>query len=104
MSELIIKQENQLILNPMISKQIAEFEKQAKAIKEAEDKLKAAILAEMETQGIIKLDTEDLTISYVSETYRESFDSKALKAEDEELYNKYIKLSPVKSSIRIKVK
>lgn len=104
MSELIIKQENQIILNPEISKQIAEFEKQAKAIKQAEDKLKAEILAAMEAQGIIKLDTEDLTISYVSETYRETFDSKALKADDEEMYNKYIKLSPVKSSIRIKVK
>jgi regulator of replication initiation timing len=104
MNELIIKKGNQIILNPNISKNIAEFEKQIKALKETEDKLKAEILAEMEAQGIIKLETEDLTISYVSETYRETFDSKALKADDEEMYNKYIKLSPVKSSIRIKVK
>lgn len=104
MNELIIKKDNQIILNPNVSKNIAEFEKQIKALKETEDKLKAEILAEMEVKGIIKLDTEELTISYVSETYRETFDSKALKAEDEEMYNKYIKLSPVKSSIRIKVK
>lgn len=104
MDNLIIKQENKLILNPEISKQIAEFEKQAKVIKDAEDKLKADILAIMEAQGIIKLDTEDLTITYVAETYKETFDSKTLKAEDEATYNKYIKIGSVKSYIKIKVK
>lgn len=104
MNELIIKNENGLILNPEVSKQIAEFEKQAKAIKEAEDNLKALILAEMEKNGIVKLDTSELAITYVAETYRESFDSKALKVDDEKTYNKYIKISPVKSSIRIKIK
>ena len=104
MSELIIKNENGLILNPEVSKQIAEFEKYAKVIKEAEDNLKALILAEMEKNNIVKLETSELAITYVAETYRESFDSKALKADDESIYNKYIKISPVKSSIRIKVK
>ena len=104
MEGLIIKQENGLILNPHVSKQIAEFERQAKAIKEAQDKLKADILSAMEANNIVKLDTEDLTITYVAETYRESFDSKALKADHEELYNQYTKISPVKASIRLKVK
>lgn len=105
MNKLITLQENgSLILNAETSRKIAEFEKQAKAIKEAEDKLKAEILAEMEALGIIKLENDDLAITYVAETYRESFDSKSLKAEDEATYNKYIKISPVKPSIRIKVK
>lgn len=104
MENLIIKQDNTLILNPEVSKQIADFERQAKAIKDAEDKLKADILAAMEEQGIIKLETDDLAISYVAPTYRETFDSKALKTDDEATYNKYIKISNVKSSIRIKVK
>lgn len=112
MSNLIIEQENQpilivgdkFLLNPKVSEQIAIFEKQAKEIKELQDKLKASLLSAMEELGIVKLDTEELTITYVAETYRESFDSKALKEEDEATYNKYIKISPVKSSIRIKVK
>ena len=58
----------------------------------------------MEEKNIIKLETNELIITYVAETYRESFDSKTLKAEDEELYNKYVQISPVKSSVRIKVK
>lgn len=101
MNELITKEG---LLTPAVQNQIVEFEKQAKAVKEAQEKLKEAILKEMEEKGIIKLDSEELTITYVAPTYSERFDSKALKADNEELYNKYIKLSKVKSSVRIKVK
>lgn len=101
MNELITKEG---LLTPEVQNQIVAFEKQAKAVKEAQDKLKEAILKEMEEKGIIKLDSEELTITYIAPTYSEKFDSKALKADNEELYNKYIKLSKVKSSVRIKVK
>lgn len=83
---------------------IVELEKQAKAIKEEQDKMRVAILEEMEKRGIVKLDSEELSITYKAPTYKESFDSKELKKDNEELYNKYIKISPVKSSILIKVK
>lgn len=102
--ELITKDNNSVQLNSEISLKIANFEKQVKAIKEAEDKLKAQILEQMEKHNITKLDTQELTITYVAPTYRETFDSKKLRADDEELYNKYISLSSIKSSIRIKVK
>ncbi len=92
------------VLSLEVQTKIVEFERQAKAIKEAQDKLKEAILKEMEEKQIIKLESDDLLITYVATTYRESLDSKQLKADDEALYNKYIKISPVKSSIRIKVK
>ena len=92
------------VLSLEVQTKIVEFERQAKAIKEAQDKLKEAILKEMEEKQIIKLESDDLLITYVGTTYRESLDSKQLKADDEALYNKYIKISPVKSSIRIKVK
>lgn len=101
MNELITKEG---LLTLEVQNQIVEFEKQAKAVKEAQDKLKEAILKEMEEKGIIKLDSDELTITYVAPTYSEKFDSKALKADNEELYNKYIKLSKVKSSVRIRVK
>lgn len=101
----LIKIENGLsLLDPKASKQIADFEKTVKEIKEKEDKLKEAIKAEMEAKGILKLDTPELAISYVAPTYRETFDSKALKVDDETLYNKYVKISNVSSSVRIKVK
>lgn len=101
----LIKVENGVsLLSPEVSKQIAELETKAKEIKAAEEALKEAIKAEMESKGIIKLDTPELAITYVQPTYSERFDSKSLKADDEELYNRYIKISNVASSIRIKVK
>lgn len=102
----LIKRENGIsILDAEVSKKIAEFERQLKAIKEQEEKLKTAILEEMEKQGIVKLEdeTSGLTISYIAKTYRENFDSKKFRKDHPEMYDEYIKMSSVKSSIRIKV-
>lgn len=102
--EYLVNNGNNLVLKEGISKQIAYLETIAKQVKEAQEEIKTGILKEMEEKNIIKLETNELMITYVAETYRESFDSKTLKTENEELYNKYVKISPVKSSVRIKVK
>lgn len=83
---------------------IVEFELMAAQIKKAEDELKAAILKEMEEHNILSIDNDDLRISYVAPTQRETFDSKAFREDFADLYDEYVKLSPVKASIRIKVK
>lgn len=83
---------------------LVEFERMAKQIKEQEDELKRQILEAMERNGIIKIDSPDLLINYISETDRETFDSKRFRAEYPELYDDFVKLSTVKPSIRIKVK
>ena len=92
------------ILDGTTAKHIAEFEKMAKEIKAKEDELKKAILTEMESKGIIKLETDELTISYVAATDRETFDSKKLRTDNPDLYDEYIRMSTVKPSIRIKLK
>lgn len=91
-------------LDNSISKQIAEFERQIKAIKEQEDALKEKILSEMEANNLVKIETDDLVISYIAPTDRETFDSKTFKADNQDLYDEYVKVTPIKSSIRIKVK
>ena len=58
----------------------------------------------MEENQVIKLETPDLLISYVASTDRETFDSKTFKADQQDLYDEYVKMSPVKASIRIKLK
>lgn len=83
---------------------IVEFERMAKQIKEAEDSLKAAILKEMEEKNILSIDSPELKISYVAATTRETFDSKAFREDFSDLYDEYVKIAPVKASIRIKVK
>ena len=101
----LIKIENEIaILDPLVSERVADFERKIKLLKEDEDKLKEAILKEMEENQIIKLDTQDLLISYIAPTDRETFDSKTFKADHQDLYDEYVKMTPVKSSIRIKLK
>lgn len=101
MSEIIIRDG---FLAPEYSRTLAHFEKEIKALKDAEEKLKAEILAAMEANGCIKLETPELNITYIAPTDRETFDSKAFRAEHPEMYDDYVKMSAVKSSIRIKVK
>lgn len=104
--EIIKMQENGLTygLSDDISKQIAKFEIEIKQLKEKEDELKKAILAEMEKANILQINTDELLISYVQPTYKETFDSKKFREDHPDLYDEYIKMSDVKSSIRIKVK
>lgn len=92
------------ILDGTTAKHIADFEKMAKEIKAKEDALKAAILAEMESKGVLKLETDELNITYVAPTERETLETKILREELPDIYDAYVKISPVKASIRIKLK
>ena len=101
----LIRVENEIaILDPLVSERVADFERKIKLLKEEEDKLKEEILKEMEKNQILKIDTPDILISYIAPTDRETFDSKTFRVNHGDLYDEYVKMTPVKSSIRIKVK
>lgn len=104
MNDLITITNGIAILDVEASKKIADFERKLKEIKEKEDELKKAILEEMESKAILRIETEEITITYVGSSDRETFDSKKFRAEHEDLFDEYVKLSPVKSSVRIRVK
>lgn len=104
MDKLIRVEQNTALLNPEASSKLAEFERMAKEIKAKQDELKQRILAEMEEHGILKIDTDELTITYVAPTSRETFDSKAFRKDNPDLYDEYVKISTVSASVRMKVK
>ena len=104
MGELIKVESGTAVLNAEAVRKIAEFENTMKKLKQAEDKLKKDILAEMEEKDIVKIENETMTISYIGATGRETFNSKKFRADNPDLYDEYVTISPVKSSIRIKVK
>ena len=104
MDKLIRIEQSTPLLNPDVSSKLAEFERMAKEIKAKQDELKQEILAEMEEHGILKIDTDELTITYVGETSRETFDSKAFRKDNPDLYDEYVKISTVSASVRMKVK
>ena len=101
----LIKVENGLsILDAETSQKIADFEKSIKDMQEKEKALKEAILEEMKQKNIIKIDTPELSITYVDETYKENFDSKLFREQNPDLYDSYVKMSTVKAGLRLKVK
>ena len=80
---------------------ILSMEKAEMTIKEYKDK----ILAEMESRGINQIKIgNNITISYIAPTTRESIDTAKLKKEMPMVANKYKKVSNVKSSVRITTK
>ena len=104
MNDIITVNEGIAILNPETASKIAECERKVKEIKEAEDALRTAILEAMESEGIKKLETPELTISYIEPTDREDFDKKRFRADNPDLYDEYVKFTTIRSSIRIKLK
>lgn len=101
----LIKLENEIaLLEPEVASNIAYFETMIKYAKEQEEMLKKSILDEMEAKGILKIDTPELTITYVGATDRETFDTKGFRADYPNLYDEYVLIKGVKPSIRIKIK
>jgi predicted phage-related endonuclease len=104
MNDLIEVKNGVAILRADIASQIAEFERVVKSIEEQEKALKSMILEEMEEKGILWIDTDELRISYVAPSDRERFDTKTFKEENPLIYDEYVTMSHVRSSVRIKPK
>lgn len=102
--DLIKFENNVLVLDAKTSQKIAEFEKAIKDMQEKEKALKEAILKEMEAKKIIKIDTPELSITYVAPTTREDFKKDEFRAEHPDLYDEFIRMTPVKASLRLKAK
>lgn len=100
----LIKVENGYVLDKGTMDEIKEIEKLSKDLKERQDKVRAELQKVMEDNNIIKFESDEIVVNYIAPTTRESFDSKQLKADNPDLYDLYVKLSPVKASIKIKVK
>lgn len=103
MGDLVRVENGIALLTPETAQKVADYERAIKRLKEQEDALKTAILREMEAYKVIKLESDDVTITYVAATERETFDAKALRAANPDLYDEYIRFTPVKASIRVKV-
>ena len=104
MGALITKENDEFLLNPVASAQIAEFERRIKELKEAEDALRQRVLEEMEQNGIKTIKTPEMTISYKAPYDKETFQTKDFRSEHPDLFDQYVKMSPCKASISIRMK
>lgn len=77
---------------------------QLRALQKRDSELKTAIKEAMEANNVKKFENDFITITYVAPVDRTIVDSKRMREENPELFDKYSKISKVSSSVRIKVK
>lgn len=108
MEELLIKYSNNELeigkIEEQISIVIADLQNKQKELINKNEELKEQIKLSMEENEVKKYENDFISITYVAPTTKNTVDSKKLKEEYEEIYNKCLKISNVKSSIRIKIK
>ena len=103
-NKIIIRNEDKYMLTSDVSKKIAEIEIKMKELKAKEEELKQMILKEMEDKNILKLENENISITYKAPTERETFRTAKFKKDLPDLYDTYVEFTPVKSSLVIKIK
>lgn len=104
MNELIKVEGSIALLDSEAIAKIVAFETAMKNIKQQEDELRAAILAEMEAKHVIKIESDELSITYKAAHDREQLNAKALRQDMPEIYDEYVRMTRVKPSILIKVR
>lgn len=80
------------------------IKEQEEAVKARVEKMRAALIAEMERQGIYSYKGDKVEFSYRAPSDRVSVDSTRLKRELPQVYEQYSKVTKVKASVTIKVK
>lgn len=101
----LIKVENELVLaSDELIAEVLEVKLLEERLKAKKDNLTLSLMEEMQDKGIMKIETDDVVISYIAESERETFDSKKFREDYPDMYDEYVKFTTVKPSVRIKAK
>ena len=104
MNNLIVKKEDNYQLTDTIISELRLIDEEEKELKEKKEKIREILLKEMEDKNILKLESENVSITYKAQTERETFRTKDFKKDLPDLYDTYVEFTPVKSSLVIKIK
>lgn len=104
MNNLIVKKEDNYQLTDVIISELRLIDEEEKELKEKKEKIREILLKEMEDKNILKLENENISITYKAPTERETFRTKDFKKDLPDLYDTYVEFTPVKSSLLIKIK
>jgi regulator of replication initiation timing len=103
--EVTVEKQNLPMEVKNIANAISEVEKHLKDLTAQRDILKEKILNLMKANQCEKVEIDGkVLITYVAPTTKESLDTKKFKDEHPELYEKYVRQSDVKESLRITIK
>lgn len=104
MNDLIIENSDKFELQAETTNKLVALETQIKRLTDLRNEVRDAIINEMEYKGILKLENDELAITYIAGGERETFDTSKFKEEHRGIYNLYVKTSQVKPTVRIRVK
>lgn len=104
MNDLIVKKEDNYQLTDTIISELRLIDEEEKELKEKKEKIREILLKEMEDKNILKLENENISITYKAPTERETFRTKDFKKDLPDLYDTYVEFTPVKGSLLIKIK
>lgn len=96
--------EELLTLQNAIETQILDLDETIKSLKAKSESNKNSLLSAMSKYDIKSLNSESFKITRINETVRVTLDSKAIKENHPDIYEKYSKQSVVKSYLRISTK
>ena len=88
-----------------IVSKLSEFETEIKRLKALEKEagdLRKELLTLMENTGMKQINTGNVVITYIAPTERKTVNTKALADDMPEIFEKYISLTPVKASVKVK--
>lgn len=96
--------DNQLTHLIEIEKVIKHYENMKKEAETQAQEMRAALLNEMEKNGVKTFENDNIKITYVAPSVRKNIDSQRLKKEEPSIYEKYLKDTNVKASLKITLK
>lgn len=103
-NDFIVKKEDNYQLSNTIISELKMIEEEKKELIKKERTIREKLLKEMEDKNILKLENEDISITYKAPTERETFRTKDFKNDLPDLYDTYVEFTPVKGSLLIKIK
>lgn len=104
MNNLIVKKEDNYQLTDTIISELRLIDEKEKELKAKKEKIREILLKEMEEKNILKLENENISITYKAPTERETFRTAKFKKDLPDLYDTYVEFTPVKGSLLIKIK
>lgn len=104
MNNLIVKEMEEFKLRKTIADELILIDEKEKELKAKKEKIREILLKEMEDKNILKLETENISITRKEPTERETFRTAKFKKDLPDLYDTYVEFTPVKGSLLIKIK
>lgn len=106
MDNLVVLDNGEYELALDVKKTIFTIEKEIKNLTDLRDKYKKALIKEIEDRGITNcnIKNELFTLTYKGPSTRETLDSKRLREDMPEIYDEYVKIGNVSSSVSVRLK